>query len=309
MSETTVLSFSQKVKEEIITRINSSAKADACLYGLLLCTNVLDSDEITLLTETGTVAEFFEHNVNRICGEGSVMITSSVRGGGAVMFSLSVTQADKRNRLLNYFHIGSGRKRENEKYPKQSHTSLMIAGMFLSCGSISDPNKGYHMEFVMPDLDLCNFLGLTLIEKYNMLAKHVERKNHHILYYKESDNIIDMIALMGATTSSFELTNIKIYKDMRNNINRGVNCVNANIEKSIRAAERQIEDIELIDEVMGLDKLPDNLREIAMLRYENPDFNLADLGAALDPPISRSGANHRLNKLAKIADEIRKTKR
>lgn len=308
MFETTELSFSQKVKEEIITRIDSSAKADACLYGLLLCTNVLDAEQITLLTESKTVADFFEHNVNRICGSTAVSVAVSVRGGGAVMYSLSIEQAADCAKLLGHFKIGEDRKRENEKYPKQSLTPFMIAGMFLSCGSISDPNKGYHMEFVMPDLMLCNFLGLTLIEKYDMLAKHVERKNHHILYYKESDNIIDMIALMGATTSSFELTNIKIYKDMRNNINRGVNCVNANIEKSIRAAERQIEDIELIDETVGLSSLPDNLREIALLRYENPDFNLSDLGAALEPPISRSGANHRLKKLAEIADEIRKTK-
>jgi hypothetical protein len=94
---------------------------------------------------------------------------------------------------------------------------------------------------------------------------------------------------------------------MRNKINREVNCVNANIEKAIRAAERQIEDIELIDEKLGIGSLPENLREIAMLRYENPDFNLADLGAALNPPISRSGANHRLQKIAQIAEELRKS--
>ena len=92
---------------------------------------------------------------------------------------------------------------------------------------------------------------------------------------------------------------------MRNKINRGVNCVNANIEKSIIAAERQIADIELIDEKIGIGSLPENLQQIAMLRYENPDFNLGDLGAALTPPISRSGANHRLKKIAQIASELR----
>ncbi|SDA23849.1 hypothetical protein SAMN02910447_02389 [Ruminococcus sp. YE71] len=308
MSETMELSFSQRVKEEIISRINSSAKADACLYGLLLCTNILNEDEITLLTETVSVSEMFSVNVSRICGEGNLTVVPTERGGGTVMYSITVNSADARSKLLGYFRIGEGRQRLDPKYPKNSLLPFMIAGMYLASGSISDPNKGYHMEMALPDLELCNFLGLTLLEKYDMLAKHVERKNHQVLYFKESDNIIDMLALMGATSASFELTNVKIYKDMRNNINRGVNCVNANIEKSIRAAEKQIEDIELIDAEMGLDTLPDNLREIAMLRYENPDFNLADLGAALTPPISRSGANHRLQKIAKIADDIRRTK-
>lgn len=308
MSEnTTEQSFSQKVKAEIISRIDSSAKADACLYGLLLCTNILSKSEITLLTETISVADFFALNVRRICGDDSVTVTPYERGGGTVMYSLSVGEGLCET-LLSHFQIGESRQRLNLKYPKKSLIPLTIAGMYLASGSLSDPNKGYHMEFALPELELCNYLGLTLLEKYGMLAKHVERKNHQVLYFKESDNIIDMLALMGATSASFELTNVKIYKDMRNNINRGVNCVNANIEKSIRAAEKQIEDIELLDAEVGLDTLPDNLREIAMLRYENPDFNLADLGAALTPPISRSGANHRLQKIAKLADEIRRAK-
>ncbi len=111
--------------------------------------------------------------------------------------------------------------------------------------------------------------------------------------------------IMGATNSSFELMNMKIYKDMRNKINRAVNCDNANIEKSLKAAERQIEDIELIDKTIGLSSLPDNLQEIADLRYNNPDYNLKELGQALNPPISRSGANHRLAKLSEIAEDIR----
>ena len=149
-------------------------------------------------------------------------------------------------------------------------------------------------------------LGLTLIEQYGMTAKNLERKNRQILYFKESDNIIDMLALMGATNLSFELTDVKLFKEMRNNINRGLNCLNANIDKSIRASEKQIADIELIEERVGLDTLPPALSEIAKVRAEFPEYSLADLGAALVPPISRSGANHRLQKLAAIAEELRK---
>lgn len=301
----TEVSFSQSVKEEILSKINNAAKAEACLYGMLLCANELSADEILLLTELDKAAEFFRKGVEKICGRGVLDIHETDRGGGQVMYSLSVNTAEAREKLFEHFGIGDGRQRLRERYPKASLYPQMTAGMFLSCGSLSDPNKGYHMEFVMPTLELCNYLGLMLIENFNMLAKNVERKGHQVLYFKESDNIMDMLGLMGASGSYFDLFYVKQMKDMRNKINRGVNCVNANIEKSIRAAEKQIADIELIDETRGLDSLPDNLREIALLRYENPDFNLSDLGAALKPSISRSGANHRLQKIAAIADEIR----
>jgi hypothetical protein len=299
-------SFSQQVKEEIISKINSVAKADACLFGLLMCTNELNSEEILLLTETESVADFFKLNVSRICGEGSVTVQQTERRGGIVMYNLTVDSGEARHKLLDYFRLDDNRVCRRPNYPKKSLYPQMISGMFLSCGSISDPNKGYHMEMVLPDLTLCNWLGLLLLEQYEMLAKYVERKGRAILYFKESEHIIDMIALMGATSASFELMNVKIYKDMRNKINREVNCVNANIEKAIRAAEKQIEDIELIDKKIGIGSLPENLQEIAMLRYDNPDDNLADLGAALNPPISRSGANHRLQRIAQIAEDLRK---
>lgn len=298
-------SFSQQVKEEIVSKINSVQKADACLFGLLLCTNSLSSDEITFMTETEIAADFFELNVKRICGEDSVSVQLTDRRGGTVMYNLTVKSDTARETLLKYFLLDENRVCRKPNYPKKSLYPQMVSGMFLSCGSISDPNKGYHMEMVLPDLTICNWLGLMLLEQYEMLAKHIERKGHQILYFKESERIIDMITLMGATKSSFDLMNIKIYKDMRNKINREVNCVNANIEKSIRAAERQIADIELIDDKLGIGSLPEDLQEIAVLRYENPDYNLSDLGAALNPPISRSGANHRLKRIAKLAEELR----
>lgn len=299
-------SFSKKIKEEIISKINSSVKADACLYGLVLCANVLSPVNITLLTETGCTRDFFILNAERICGKGTVSETVYERRGETQMKKLSITDALACKKLMDYFHIDKNCVCD-ESYPRPRYYPQFIAGVFLACGSVSSPEKGYHMEMSLPDLSLCNRLGLILLEKQRMLAKYTERKSRHILYFKESENIIDMIALMGASNASFELMNLKIYKDMRNNINRGMNCVNANIDKAVRAAEKQIEDIELIDERAGIGSLPENLRKIALLRYENPEYNLAELGAALDPPISRSGANHRLKKIAAIADEFRKT--
>jgi len=300
------LSFSYNVKSEIIDKIKSRDKADACLMGMLCCCNNLSDESILFLTENKIAADFFVRNAERILEcENSVRVTEADRKNGVILYSLDIPDKAQRIYLLDYFGIDESRRLTEEYLPKEKYFPQLIAGIFLACGSVNNPEKKYHMEFVMPTLDLCNDFGLLLIDSYGIIPKHVERKNAQIVYIKESENIIDMLTLMGAPMSSMELMNVKMMKDMRNKINRAVNCDNANIEKSLKAAERQIADIELIDETMGLNALPDNLQEIARLRYENPDFNLKDLGAALDPPISRSGANHRLQKLADIAEEIR----
>lgn len=126
-----------------------------------------------------------------------------------------------------------------------------------------------------------------------------------MLYVKESEQIEDLLIMMGAQNAALELMNVKILKDVRNKINRAVNCDNANIEKTLRASERQLEDIDLIEKTCGLDSLPEDLKEIAQIRSEYPEYNLKELGQALSTPISRSGANHRMERIAKIAEEFR----
>lgn len=298
-------SFSYKVKEEILASVSSKDKADAVMLGILTFANSLEDKKILLLTENEKVKDFFILNTVRICGEDSVIATESRKGRGQTLYSIEVTGEENRLTLLEYFQTDSSRRLTPDELPKEKFYPLVIAGAFLACGSVNDPLKKYHLEFVVPTLDLCNDLGLLLIENYGILCKHAERKGNNIVYLKESENIIDMLTLMGATDCSIELMNVKIEKDMRNKINRAVNCDNANIEKALRASEKQISDIELIDSVMGLSVLSDSLREIAVLRYENPDLNLTELGEMLKPPISRSGVNHRFARIAKIADEIR----
>jgi hypothetical protein len=301
-------SFSYKVKLEIIDKINSKPKADVCLKGMLCCCNALSCDEIIFLTENKSAADFFILNTERIIGCRAVDVTAMERRNGITLFTLQIPDRGHRELLLDYFGFRHGRRLTAELLPKEKFYPQLVGGIFLACGSVNNPEKKYHMEFVMPTLELCNDFGLLLIESYGITPKHVERKNAQIVYIKESENIIDMLTLMGAQMSSMELMNVKMMKDMRNKINRAVNCDNANIEKSLKAAERQITDIELIDSTAGLDSLPDNLREMARIRYNNPDYNLKELGAAMNPPISRSGANHRLQKIAEIAEHIRKEK-
>lgn len=302
-------SFSYKVKEEIISKINSKPKADACLMGILTACNNLTAEEIVFLTEHESVADFFKLNISRICDdENAVSVTAQDKKNDVTLYNLSIDDYQNRMAILEYFRMDSVRRLTENELPKAKLFPQLVAGVFLSCGSVNNPEKKYHLEFVLPTLDLCNDLGALIIDNFNILPKHTERKNSQIVYIKESENIIDMLTIMGAVNCSIEIMNVKIFKDMRNKINRAVNCDNANIEKTLKAAERQIADIELIDDTIGIGGLPDNLQDIARLRYNNPDYNLKDLGQALDPPISRSGANHRLAKIAEIAEEIRKSK-
>ncbi len=175
---------------------------------------------------------------------------------------------------------------------------------FLCTGSISDPNKGYHMEFV------CNYEGQAmllkdLIESFDIEARIVQRKKYHVLYIKEGAGIVDLLNIMEAPISLMNLENLRIVKEMRNSINRKVNCEVANITKTINAASKQIEDITFIRDQMGFGGLPDNLREMAEVRLEHPDASLLELGKFLDPPVGKSGVNHRLRKLSELADRMR----
>lgn len=136
-----------------------------------------------------------------------------------------------------------------------------------------------------------------LLERLGIMSKYVERKGLYVLYFKGSEDIEDMLTLMGATKSSIELMNVKILKDVRNKANRIANCDAANIERTLKASEKQIEDIEYIMNTEGFESLTPELRNMAELRLENPDVSLKELGEMLDKPVGRSGANHRLKSL------------
>ncbi len=300
-------SFSYQVKSEIIDSLNTYDKANAALLGILKFSKSFDRDSIIFITENEKVSEFFINQLNKVCGHKAVSSKNLRKSEKSNFFTLSVDNAADREFLLDFFKV-KGKGLLKESLPKKRFIPNLIAGIFLACGSVIDPNKEYHIEFVIPSLELCNDFGLILINNFDILAKHTQRKNMNIVYIKESGNIEDMLTLMGASKATLEVMNVKILKDVRNKINRAVNCDNANIEKSLKAAERQIEDIELIEKTIGFSSLPDDLREIAEIRCENPDYNLKELGQSLNPPISRSGANHRLLRIRKAADEIRDRK-
>lgn len=179
-----------------------------------------------------------------------------------------------------------------------------IRGAFLASGSISDPNKSYHFEIVCRSGEQAEQL-CEVINSFGMDAKIVTRKKYHVVYLKEGAQIVDMLNIMEAYVALMDLENVRILKEMRNSVNRKVNCETANISKTVNAAVQQLEDITYIRETAGLDSLPDNLREIALLRLEYPDAPLKELGTYLDPPVGKSGVNHRLRKISEIAENLR----
>lgn len=179
-----------------------------------------------------------------------------------------------------------------------------IRGAFLASGSISDPQKSYHFEIVCRSVrqavqvqDAINSFGLD--------AKIVKRKKHQVVYLKEGSQIVDILNVMEAHIALMNLENVRILKEMRNSVNRKVNCETANISKTVTAAVKQMEDIIYIRDKAGLDSLPDNLKEMALLRLEYPDAPLKELGTYLNPPVGKSGVNHRLRKISERAEELR----
>lgn len=179
-----------------------------------------------------------------------------------------------------------------------------LRGAFLGGGSISHPEKSYHLEFVSHNKKLAKEI-CTLLSKFNINAKIILRKNNHVVYLKEGEQIVDLLNVIYAHKALLEFENIRIVKGIRNNINRLVNCETANLEKTISAAMRQRESIQILRDTIGLDKLPDNLKEIAELRTKYPDTSLRELGQMLNPPVGKSGVNHRLRKIDEIANNIR----
>lgn len=179
-----------------------------------------------------------------------------------------------------------------------------LRGCYMAVGSMSDPYKSYHLELVCGLQAQAEQL-LKILHDFSLDAKMIVRKKYHVVYMKEGENIADFLNITEAHKALMEFENTRIYKGMRNMVNRKVNCEAANITKTVNAATRQVEDIRLIREKMGLEGLPEPLRQMAYVRLENPQASLGELGKLLDPPVGKSGVNHRLRKLGELAKELK----
>ena len=182
-----------------------------------------------------------------------------------------------------------------------------IRGAFLATGSISDPQKFYHFEIVCATIHKAEQLR-DMINSFDADAKIVQRKKYYVVYLKEGAQIVDILNVMEAHTALMNLENVRILKEMRNAVNRKVNCETANINKTVSAAVKQIEDIQYLQSTIGLDTLSEGLEEVARLRLEHPEAALKELGMMLVPQVGKSGVNHRLRKLSTLAEELRGNK-
>lgn len=182
---------------------------------------------------------------------------------------------------------------------------LCIREAFIKSGSMNDPNKKYHLEIMFKTKKKAEEMQ-TLLNNFNINAKIIKREKDYMLYLKDGEEISEFLALIGANSSVIKFEEIRVLKETRNDINRLVNCETANLNKTINAAVKQIEDIKLIKKKRKFSNLPENLQEIAELRVANPDVSLVELGKMLSQPIGKSGVNHRLKKLSAIAEDLRK---
>ena len=180
-----------------------------------------------------------------------------------------------------------------------------IRGAFLAAGSMSDPKKAYHFEIVCAAEPMAEQIR-ELMSNFSMEAKIVQRKKSYVVYLKEGSQIVDILNIMEAHVSLMKLENVRILKEMRNTVNRKVNCETANLNKTVSAAVKQLEDITYLRDTIGLEKLSEGLEEVALARLSHPDASLKELGALLSPPVGKSGVNHRLRKLGDLAEKVRK---
>ncbi len=179
-----------------------------------------------------------------------------------------------------------------------------LRGAFLCIGSMCDPQKGYHLEFVCEN-EVQALQVKQVACSFEIEAKIVRRKKYHVVYVKEGEGIVDLLNVMGAHVSLMLLENLRVEKEVRNSINRKVNCEAANITKTVNAASKQIDDILFLKKSYGLSNLPDNLRQMAEVRLKHPENSLQELGNYLNPPVGKSGVNHRLRRLSEIAEKIK----
>ncbi len=300
------MSFSADVKRELCELVPQKAccrKAE--LYGMLEGGRSFSAANISLQTELCEVASLYTSLLHEFTG---IIPWVADPVGENSKFSTLLVPAEDCQRVGDVFghNMSAYAMRLNRaNFDCEECAAAYLRGIFLTCGAMTTPQIGYHLEFTFPYYHLTGDLK-ALFAECGLTAREVRRKGHYVLYFKESEQIEDCLTLMGAMNASLELMNIKMIKDIRNNANRIANCENANIDKTVAASSKQVAAIRLVADTCGLDALSEDLRELAALRLENPDMSLRELGVALTPPLSRSGVNHRLERIMEFAEKLSK---
>ncbi len=300
------MSFSADVKNELLSyEVENDCCLHAFAYGMMLFSRAFSYYDISLMTEHCGVAEKYCELMKTVC-----KVTPKVTKSDAGKYKIEVLNQSERTKILKTFGYENkgGTLRLNwSNISDECCKTAFLKGAFLTCGTVNDPNKNYHFEFVVPYLNLSKDLKLFIndYDDFNVQPKAITRNSTYVIYFKDSESIEELLTAMGAVNSALELMGVKMYKDVRNNVNRKLNFESANLDKTIDAAGRQVDAIIFIKNKVGLDYLSDELKELAELRLENPEISLRELGGLLTKPISRSGLNHRLKRICDIADSLK----
>ncbi|MCD7823680.1 MAG: DNA-binding protein WhiA [Oscillospiraceae bacterium] len=308
-------SFVYKVKSEAAESVTGRKKSDACLLGMLLLREN-SSEEIVYKTDSEISRDLFIRLVRHVIPKESNLGEEIFRHRGRLPeYRISISENSDIVAILNRLDISGLDCNELLSRADKlfdSNFGSFMTGVFLSCGRVTDPHREYHLEIAIPKSAPDSlYSGISeLLEKHiGLVAKRIIRGEQKILYFKDSENIEDMLTLIGATSASLEVMNTKVYKDIINRVNRATNCDTANLERQNISARKQLEAIKVIENSPdGLSQLSDELREAALLRLKYPEYALSDLAAEFNPPLSRSGVNHRFKRLIEIADNIVKSK-
>lgn len=287
------MSFSSEIKQELSNHIPPARHCRLAEMAAILsfCSHVEEESCIKMHTENLAVARKYFTLLRKTF---NIEISVSVRQNRNPKGSRSY-EVTSRGGLESVKHM---------LVQNQCCKRAYIRGAFLASGSVSDPEKGYHFEIVCSTEEKAELLR-ELLTGFGIDARITLRKRSYVLYVKEGSQISDILNVMEAHVAMMKFENVRILRDMRNSVNRQVNCETANLNKTVSAAVKQIEDIQFIQKTIGFDELPENLAEIAVLRLEQPETTLKELGQLLTPPVGKSGVNHRLRKLSIIAEELR----
>ena len=316
------MSFSSKVKDELSRQLSPARHCQIAEIAAIisLCGKIIISEEdhyaIKIHTENVAVARKYftllkkTYNINT---DISIRHSSSLNKNRSYVLSVNDDETARKIlmtcRLMKPFGVIEEDFSISDSLiiQRECCKRAFIRGAFLAAGSVSDPVKTYHFEIVCLSEAKAKQLQM-IMETFNINARVIKRRKYFVVYVKDSSQVVDLLNIMGAYNALMDMENVRIVKDMRNNVNRKVNCETANINKTVSAAVKQIEDIRFIQMSSAFDELPESLQEMAELRVRYPEATLAELGQLLDTPVGKSGVNHRLRKLSEIANKLRENK-
>ena len=299
------MSFSSEAKKEIAAALPDKPCCRAAqAYGMLECGHAFSAAEISLQTEQEAIADVYDRLVSRVGGIPRPTRTTLRRR--TTLHQSAVEETAHRQALLDRFgHSGTevSLRLNRANLDCEACARAYLRGAFLVCGAVTDPEHDYHLEFSVPQYNLSRDIA-TLLREWDFPAKTATRGGSYVVYIKESERIEDCLTFLGATKASLELMGVKMVKSIRNDTNRRLNFESANMDKTVQAAVAQMNALTRIESTCGLSALPEELQEVARLRMDNPDLSLRDLGAMMEPALSRSGVNHRLQRIIKFAENL-----